>query len=101
MKRRILSILAAAVLCVSLMPLRAQAASNPFTDVSSSAWYYADVLTAVDSGLVNGKTSSTYCPDDCLTCDKPDGDGQTAVKSEAGDMTEEVTEKLSEEDKQD
>ena len=38
-----------------------------FTDVSSEAWYYNDVKLAVESGVVNGKSVDTYCPDDKLT----------------------------------
>lgn len=40
---------------------------NPFTDVSEDAWYYEAVMYACISGLVNGKTPTTYCPDDYLT----------------------------------
>ena len=63
MKHNILYGLIAALLCVSLLTSGVSAASNPFTDVSSSDWYYTDVMTAVETGLVNGKTSSTFCPD--------------------------------------
>ena len=38
-----------------------------FQDVSESAWYYNDVKKAVETGLVNGKTETTFCPDDYLT----------------------------------
>ena len=67
MKHNILYGLIAALLCVSLLTSGVSAASNPFTDVSSSDWYYTDVMTAVETGLVNGKTSSAFCPDDNLT----------------------------------
>lgn len=43
------------------------AASPKFTDVSHKSWYYADVMNAVNLGLVNGKTETTYCPDNNLT----------------------------------
>lgn len=40
----------------------------PFKDVSESAWYYADVKSAYESGLINGKGSTdTYKPDDNMT----------------------------------
>ncbi len=41
--------------------------TNPFTDVSESAWYYADVMSAVSSGLINGKTDTEFKSDDYLT----------------------------------
>lgn len=44
------------------------AAPFPFTDVPASAWYYADVKSAYERGLVNGKGASTFCPNDSMTC---------------------------------
>ncbi|MBR2667947.1 MAG: S-layer homology domain-containing protein [Oscillospiraceae bacterium] len=40
----------------------------PFTDVPETEWYYNDVLLAYRTGLVNGKTATTYLPDDMMTC---------------------------------
>lgn len=40
---------------------------NPFTDVAEGAWYYADLLSAVRRGLVNGMTPTTYEPAGQLT----------------------------------
>lgn len=40
---------------------------NPFTDVSSSDWFYDEVLYAYGLGLVNGMTATTYAPDSHLT----------------------------------
>jgi hypothetical protein len=57
----------ALVLTVGLFPVSSFAADLPFVDVSPEAWYYNDVKTAVDTGLVNGKSATTYCPDDLLT----------------------------------
>lgn len=42
-------------------------AEMKFTDVEKSDWFYNDVKIAVESGLVSGKTDTTYCPDDNLT----------------------------------
>ncbi len=36
---------------------------NPFTDVSESAWYYEAVMWAVENGITNGMTSTTFVPD--------------------------------------
>ena len=38
-----------------------------FDDVPSDAWYYKDVKTTVSLGLINGKTSTTFAPDDRMT----------------------------------
>ena len=52
------------VLCFSII---ASAEAPKFTDVPESAWYYTDVMNAVDLGLISGKTTTTYCPDNNLT----------------------------------
>ena len=44
-----------------------QPTAFPFTDVPASAWYYNDVKTAWEQGLINGKTATTFAPDDNLT----------------------------------
>ena len=67
MKKRLFSLMLAALLTIGILPMAAWAADLPFVDVSPEAWYYNDVKTAVDSGLVNGKSATTYCPDDLLT----------------------------------
>ena len=41
--------------------------TNTFTDVSEKNWYYEDVLRAVELGLVNGKSDTSFDPDDNLT----------------------------------
>ena len=41
---------------------KAVSATNPFTDVSSSAFYYDAVLWAVDKGITNGITATTFEP---------------------------------------
>ena len=66
--KRIVTLTLAFLLCVGLLPWSAAASGElPFIDVSPEAWYYNDVKTAVDAGLVNGKSATTYCPDDLLT----------------------------------
>ncbi len=40
---------------------------NPFADVAPNAWYYNDVATAVDMGLVNGKAPDKFAPNDLIT----------------------------------
>ena len=41
--------------------------ANPFTDIKESDWFYNDVLNAYHMGLINGKTPTTYAPNDNLT----------------------------------
>ena len=40
---------------------------NPFTDVSSSAYYYDAVLWAVENGVTNGTSAATFSPDATVT----------------------------------
>ena len=61
--------LAALALCVvtaATLMITAFAAAR-FSDVPEKAWYYKDVESAVEQGLVNGTSSTTYSPDKNLT----------------------------------
>lgn len=40
---------------------------NPFTDVPNDAWYKEDLMIAVTTGLISGKTTDKYAPNDNLT----------------------------------
>ncbi|RED57539.1 S-layer homology domain-containing protein [Cohnella lupini] len=40
---------------------------NSFTDVKASKWYANDVTAAVEAGIVKGRTTKTFAPDDALT----------------------------------
>ena len=40
--------------------------TSPFTDVSTKSWYFGDVVSAYQRGLVNGITASTYEPNSLL-----------------------------------
>ena len=40
---------------------------NPFTDVSESAYYHKAVLWAVERGITNGTSATTFSPDDTVT----------------------------------
>ena len=64
--KRIISMLIAAVRCLSFISV-SFAAEFKFTDVKSSDWFYNDVKSAVEMGLVNGKSATTYAPNDNLT----------------------------------
>ena len=67
MRTRLLSILLAVLFVAGMVTVPAAAADFPFVDVSPEAWYYNDVKTAYEGGLVNGKTTTTFCPTDNLT----------------------------------
>ncbi len=66
MRKRIISTLLLVALCVQLAPV-AFAMDAKFSDVSSTDWFYDDVIFAVQNGLVNGKTADTYEPYSELT----------------------------------
>lgn len=52
---------------------KAAGAENPFTDVSKDAYYYDAVLWAVEQGITNGTSATTFSPDATVTR------GQTAA----------------------
>ena len=52
---------------------KAAGAENPFTDVSKDAYYYDAVLWAVEQGITNGTSATTFSPDATVTR------GQTAT----------------------
>ena len=64
--KRWISLALALVVCLSALAVTALAA-NPFTDVPDSQWYCKDVVNAYEMGLINGKTATTFKPDDNLT----------------------------------
>ena len=66
MKKFIINILSAVILC-AFLATAAFAEPLPFSDVKEDAWYYNDVRTAYRSGLINGKSSTTFAPDANLT----------------------------------
>ena len=76
MKKQIVSILTAATLLCTTTSVASAALSDfttertysgQFTDVASNAWYYDNVKTAYELGLVNGSSATTYSPDDNIT----------------------------------
>ena len=77
MKKKLLSLLLSALLAVASVPFAFAGYENftaanryaegQFTDVPVSAWYAANVAKAYEYGLINGKTATTFAPDDNLT----------------------------------
>ena len=43
------------------------AADLPFADVKTSDWFYSDIKTAYETGLINGKSDTAYGPNDNMT----------------------------------
>jgi len=64
--KKLLSLALAVVMCLGIMGT-AVAASMDFSDVKSSDWFYNDVKSAFETGLINGKGVGTYKPNDNLT----------------------------------
>ena len=77
LKKRVLSLLLAAVLAIGMLPsafagyenFNAQATytAGQFTDVPETAWYAQNVRTAYEYGLINGQSATTFAPDSSLT----------------------------------
>ena len=65
--KKLLVILLAVLMLFGVFAASASAAGISFTDVKTSDWFYDDVKNAVGMGLVNGKTPTTYCPNDFMT----------------------------------
>lgn len=40
---------------------------SPFRDINPSDWFYADVVSAVEMGLINGMTENTFVPGGTIT----------------------------------
>lgn len=55
------------ILVIAMLPISALATELPFNDVAPTAWYYQDVKKAVETGLINGRTPTTYVPDGNMT----------------------------------
>nr|WP_297170964.1 trypsin-like peptidase domain-containing protein [uncultured Agathobaculum sp.] len=76
MKKRVISLLLAAVMMTSLLPAAAAGYENfaaqatyagQFTDVPEDAWYAQNVYTAYEYGLINGQSPTIFAPDSQLT----------------------------------
>ena len=64
MKKRMISLLLAAVMVLSVAPM---AGAARFTDVKTTDWYYGYVRDLADAGIINGMTETTYVPNGTLT----------------------------------
>ena len=64
--RKLLSLILATLMCLTMMST-VFAAEFKFTDVKESDWFYKEVKSAVEMGLINGKSETIYAPEDNLT----------------------------------
>lgn len=65
--KRILSVILCITMILSLTSVAFAEHYSKFTDVKPDSWYYEDVDNAVRLGIINGKTETTFAPDDNLT----------------------------------
>lgn len=56
-----------AAFLIKLLNVPYQTKATPFTDVKSSDWYYNDVTTAYNIGLVKGVSPDKFAPNDNIT----------------------------------
>lgn len=66
-KKRILSLLMALTLFISLLPHAAAVSARDFTDVSEDDWCYEYVDYVTRQGYFNGTTPTTFAPDRTMT----------------------------------
>ena len=65
--KKILSLILCTVMLLSASCVTLAEHYSSFTDVATDGWYYEDVDNAVRLGIINGKTATTFAPDDNLT----------------------------------
>ncbi len=66
-RTKILSLLLAVLMVLTVFPLSASAAELPFTDVPSGAWYNGAVTYAYENKLFNGTSETTFSPNAAMT----------------------------------
>ena len=67
--KKVLSIILALTMILSMATMVNAESElvNPFVDVPSDAWYHDEIVKAVATGIINGKTPTEFMPDDLLT----------------------------------
>lgn len=66
-KIRILAAVMCCLLLLQMIPVGSAAEPRLFSDVSESAWYYESVSEAVERGLMNGTSQTTFSPEETTT----------------------------------
>ena len=68
MQKRILTTLLTLCMALALLsPPLAKAAKTPFSDVADTAYYVDAVVWAVNQGITNGTTATTFSPGNTCT----------------------------------
>ena len=67
MKRKIVSLVLSLLLLCAMLPTAALASDSPFTDVETSDLCYDAVLWALENGVTNGTSATTFSPDKTCT----------------------------------
>ena len=65
--KKILSVVLCITMILGLSSVAFAEHYSNFTDVKPESWYYEDVDNAVRLGIINGKSETTFAPDDNLT----------------------------------
>ena len=65
--KRTISLILALIMCITAFAFTASTAEIKFNDVKETDWFYGDVMSAVEMGLINGKGEGIYAPNDNLT----------------------------------
>jgi len=65
--KKLLSIILVVVMLTATLPAIAAESKLPFTDVGAKKWYYAAVASAYESGIMQGKTETTFAPMENMT----------------------------------
>ncbi len=67
--KKLIAAALAGVMCLSSLLIGASAAEGdmPFTDVKESAWYGPAVRTVWEEGIMEGKTKTTFVPNEAMT----------------------------------
>ncbi|PHO07915.1 S-layer protein [Thermoanaerobacterium thermosaccharolyticum] len=72
---------------IKLLNVPYQTKATPFTDVKSSDWYYNDVTTAYNIGLVKGVSPDKFAPNDNITREQMAAMALDALKYVGKDTT--------------
>lgn len=67
MKKKLLAFILAASLIVGSVPISSFAATLPFEDVPTTAWYYGAVERAYEEGLFKGVSETEFDPEGTMT----------------------------------
>ena len=65
--KKLFSLILALVMLTATLPAIAAESKLPFTDVGAKKWYYAAVASAYESGVMQGKTETTFAPMENMT----------------------------------